>query len=188
MTTPAAPTIEEMVKWMDGCGGTEDFPMFGVIRSVLLSHAEVAQLKKDAVDYMTYEEYIHSEIPEKEAADAKAHYERPNSRRKHCYEVWPCPMQARAEKAEALLKMSDAEVEMAKIRESQLQEAFNKAEVALAEQAPLVEAAMGEIMDCADRPGHPQYTRDAEDDVVLAALALRASRQQTAAREGKDGR
>jgi len=42
----------------------------------------------------TYEEYIHSDLPEQEATDAATHYGKPMSRRKHCWEVFQCPREA----------------------------------------------------------------------------------------------
>jgi len=35
MSEPSVVPVKDMIAWLDGCGGTEDFPMFQVIRSQL---------------------------------------------------------------------------------------------------------------------------------------------------------
>ena len=50
--------------------------------------------KDEAGTGMTYEEYIHSRLPEIEEAEAKSRYGSLPRRRRHCYEVFPCPRQA----------------------------------------------------------------------------------------------
>lgn len=90
---------------------------------------------------------------------------------------------------DALCRTEKAEAE-AKRHYELLAKASNelvKAEAALAEQAPLVEAALSEETPC-EAPVIFQSPSQRGRLIIDRANALRASRQQTAAREGKDGR